>query len=200
MKADDLLLLDAGAEVETRYVADVARPVPVSGGFTAVQRQVYELVYRAQEAAIAAVTDGAPFLEPHRAATRVFENELALWGLLPSRPDGSPRGGDALRRWMVTGGSSHLLGLDVHDCGEASLAAYRDGPVQIGMVLTVEPGLYFQEGDATVPYELRGLGVRIEDDVVVTDGAAKVLSSAIPREPSELEQWLNTTCSWIADS
>ena len=92
-------------------------------------------------------------------------------------------------RWTLHG-TSHMLGMDVHDCGKAAPEAYAEGNLAAGMVLTVEPGLYFQEDDLLVPEELRGIGIRIEDDIVVTDDGSTNLSASLPREPDEVEAWM----------
>lgn len=185
-----LLLLDAGVETDNLYTADITRTLPVSGTFSPVQRQVYELVYRAQEAGIAAVRPGARFREFHRAAMRVIAEGLYDWGVLKVRPEEALRPESGLYRRYTLHSSGHMLGMDVHDCAQARASAYLDGVLEPGQVLTVEPGLYFQPDDLTVPPELRGIGVRIEDDLVVTEDGARVLSAALPRHPDEVEAWL----------
>jgi Xaa-Pro aminopeptidase len=184
----DLALLDMGIEGTQLYTADVTRVYPISGQFTAPQRRVYESVLRAQRAAIAAIRPGAAFLDPHRAAMRVLVADLQDWGLL-SDPVETVLKEQLHRRWTLHG-TSHHLGLDVHDCDAARAEDYRDGTLQPGMVITAEPGLYFQYFDELVPAELRGIGVRIEDDVLVTETGARVLSDALPTDPDEVEAWL----------
>ena len=98
---------------------------------------------------------------------------------------------ETYRRYTLHG-TSHMLGIDVHDCAQARNELYRGGTLAIGMVLTVEPGLYFQNDDLTVPDDLRGIGVRIEDDIVVTSGLPRVLSSAIPKKPADIEAWMKS--------
>jgi Xaa-Pro aminopeptidase len=190
-----LLLLDMGVEVDSLYTADVTRTVPVSGRFTPVQRRVYEAVWEAQQAGLAACAPGAAFLDPHRAAMRVLATRLREWGLLPVEPGvslvedpASP--GAGLHRRYTLHGTSHMLGLDVHDCAQARDECYRDGVLAAGMVLTVEPGLYFQRDDLTVPEELRGIGVRIEDDVLITADGHRVLSGMLPTRADEVERWI----------
>ncbi|MHB8718931.1 MAG: aminopeptidase P family protein [Candidatus Dormibacteria bacterium] len=185
----DLLLLDAGVECRQLYTADVTRTLPVSGTFTPAQRQVYELVYAAQQAAIAEVKPGAPFLAPHRAATRVLAEGLHALGILGVDPEVAIRLDRQLHRRWTLHGTSHMLGLDVHDCNDARDEQYH-GDLRPGYVLTVEPGLYFQPDDLTVPPHLRGIGVRIEDDVLVTEDGHRVLSAALPRHPDEVERWM----------
>ena len=178
----ELLLLDAGVETDTLYTADITRTLPLSGRFSPVQRQVYELVLAAQDAGIAALRPGARFRDFHRAAMRVISEGLAEWGVLKS-PDG-----DLHRRYTLCS-SGHMLGLDVHDCAQARAGAYLDGVLAEGHVLTVEPGLYLQPDDMTLPPELRGIGVRIEDDLVVTAEGARLMSGALPRTPDDVEEW-----------
>src|SRR5581483_71137 len=122
-------------------------------------------------------------------------DHLHSWGILPvsaevSCADDENQPGAGLHRRYTLHSTSHMLGIDVHDCALARDADYREGTLSAGNVLTVEPGLYFQANDRTVPAELRGIGVRIEDDVVVTDGAAINLSAALPRDPDEVLAWL----------
>ncbi|MCH0564996.1 aminopeptidase P family protein [Streptomyces sp. MUM 2J] len=179
----ELLLLDAGVETDTLYTADITRTLPLSGRFTPLQRQVYELVLAAQEAGIAALRPGARFRDFHAAAMRVVAEGLAEWGVLKDAE------GDLHRRYTLCS-SGHMLGLDVHDCARARAGAYLDGVLEEGQVLTVEPGLYLQPDDLTLPPELRGIGVRIEDDLVVTAGGARLMSSALPRTPDAVEEWM----------
>ncbi|GAA0495835.1 aminopeptidase P family protein [Streptomyces sp. NPDC046215] len=179
----DLLLLDAGVETDTLYTADITRTLPLSGRFSPVQRQVYELVLAAQDAGIAALRPGARFRDFHRAAMRVIAEGLAEWGVLRS-PEG-----DLHRRYTLCG-SGHMLGLDVHDCAQARADVYLDGVLEEGQVLTVEPGLYLQSDDETLPAELRGIGVRVEDDLVNTADGARLMSGALPRTPDAIETWM----------
>ncbi|WP_306370542.1 aminopeptidase P family protein [Nocardiopsis sp. CC223A] len=184
----DLLLLDAGVETTTLYTADVTRTMPVSGTFTDIQRKVYDLVYAAQEAGIAAVAPGAPFIAFHQAAQRVLAEGLIEWGLLQGPVDRVLELG--LQRRYTLHGTGHMLGLDVHDCAVSRQEVHLYGDLKPGMVLTVEPGLYFQADDLTAPEELRGIGVRIEDDVLVTEDGRAVLSAGLPRSSAEVEAWL----------
>lgn len=185
----DLLLLDAGVETDTLYTADVTRTFPLSGRFTSVQRQAYELVLAAQDAGIAALKPGARFRDFHLAAMRVICEGLHEWGLLKDSPDALMESG-LYRRYTLCS-SGHMLGLDVHDCARSRAEVYLDGVLEEGQVLTVEPGLYLQPDDLTLPAELRGLGIRIEDDLVVTAEGATLMSSALPRHPAEIESWMN---------
>lgn len=186
----DLLLLDAGIEVRDLYTADVTRTMPVSGTFTKPQREIYELVLAAQQAAIDVVRPGAGFRDPNTAAMKVLSQGLFDLGILSVGPDEAMRTELPLHARYTLHGVSHMLGIDVHDCSHARETSYFKGPLAVGYVLTVEPGLYFQPDDLTVPEQYRGIGVRIEDDVVVTEGGCRVLSAALPRHPDAIESWM----------
>jgi Xaa-Pro aminopeptidase len=190
LEADELVLLDMGVEVNSLYTADVTRTFPASGRFSPAQRQVHDLVERAHRAGLAAVGPGRTFTDFHHAAMEVIARGLSDWGLLPVSVDEalSPAG-QHHRRYLVCG-IGHHLGLDVHDCAKSSYEAYHGAALEPGMVLTVEPGLYFHAHDLTVPPELRGIGVRIEDDVLVTAGGADVLSAELPVSADGLERWM----------
>ena len=186
----ELLLLDMGAEASSLYTADVTRTLPVDGTFTPVQRDLYTLVLEAQRAGIDAVSPGAAFRAPHQAAMSVLAHGLEDLGLLPvSAEEALSPDSRVYARWTLHG-TSHMLGMDVHDCAAADTGIYPGGDLEAGMVLTVEPGLYFQEDDLLVPEELRGIGIRIEDDIVVTANGARNLSDALPREPDDIEAWM----------
>ena len=186
----DLILIDAGVELDSLYTADVTRTLPINGRFTDAQRKVYDAVYAAQQAGIAAAQPGAKFSDVHRAAVTVIAEHLYAWGLLPVSPEESlTDDGGQHRRWMVHG-TSHHLGLDVHDCAQARREVYRDGTLEPGMVITVEPGLYFNRDDELVPAELRGIGVRIEDDIVITETGNANLSARLPSTSTEVESWM----------
>jgi Xaa-Pro aminopeptidase len=187
----DLILIDAGVEVDSLYTADITRTIPVSGTFTDVQRRVYEAVREAADAAFAAATPGAKFSDLNAAAWKVIAHRIEEWGFLPVTAAESldPAHGHHHRRWMVHG-TSHHLGIDVHDCAQARRELYAGGTLEQGMVFTIEPGLYFQIDDLTVPEEYRGIGVRIEDDILMTEGGPVNLSSAIPRTADEVEAWV----------
>jgi Xaa-Pro aminopeptidase len=186
----EMLLLDMGAEGANLYTADVTRTLPVSGTFTSLQREIYDLVHAAQQAGIDAVRPGAAFLAPHEAAMSVLAHGLEAMGLLPcSAEESLDPESKVYARWTLHG-TSHMLGMDVHDCAAAPVEIYPKGDLAEGMVLTVEPGLYFQRDDLLVPEELRGTGVRIEDDVVVTADGHRNLSAALPRSANDVEAWL----------
>jgi Xaa-Pro aminopeptidase len=120
---------------------------------------------------------------------RVLAEGLESLGILPSAEEALAKENMYYRRWTLHG-LSHMLGLDVHDCAAARKEHYKDGELKEGYVLTVEPGLYFQPDDEKVPAELRGLGIRIEDDVLVTANGAKNLSAGLPRKADEVEAWV----------
>ncbi len=187
----DLILVDAGVEADSLYTADITRTLPVSGTFTEVQRRVYETVREAADAAFAAAKPGVRFRAVHEAAMEVLAARTAEWGLLPVTAEealDADHGGQH-RRYMVHG-TSHHLGIDVHDCAQARREMYYDGILEAGMVFTIEPGLYFQIDDQTVPEEYRGIGVRIEDDILMTEDGPVNLSESIPRTADEVEAWM----------
>jgi Xaa-Pro aminopeptidase len=186
----ELVLLDMGAEGGNLYTADVTRTLPIDGRFTTVQRDLYDLVHAAQQAGIDAVRPGVPFLAAHDAAMHVLAHGLESMGLLPvSAEEALDPSSKVYARWTLHG-TSHMLGMDVHDCGSASIDIYPRGDLVEGMVLTVEPGLYFQADDLLVPEELRGIGIRIEDDILVTADGSRNLSAALPRTSDEVETWM----------
>jgi len=186
VRRGDLLLLDAGVEVESLYTADITRVLPIDGEFTEVQRRVYEVVLEAADAGFSVTRPGTKFIDVHNAAMEVIERRLTEWGIVPPADDPDAR---LYRRWMVHS-TSHHLGLDVHDCAAAKRELYMEGELLPGMVFTIEPGLYFKPDDLAVPAELRGIGVRIEDDVLVTEDGCENLSAALPREPDAVVQWM----------
>ncbi|MBN9606447.1 MAG: aminopeptidase P family protein [Actinomycetales bacterium] len=186
----DVILVDAGIERESLFTADITRTLPVSGTFTPIQRRIYEAVREAADAAFAVVKPGVVFREVHAAAMEVIARRTAEWGLLPiSAEESLDPELQFHRRWMVHG-TSHHLGIDVHDCAQARREFYHDGEIREGMIFTIEPGLYFQPDDLTVPEEFRGIGVRIEDDVLVTADGCENLSADIPRTADEVEAWM----------
>jgi Xaa-Pro aminopeptidase len=191
--AHDLVLIDAGVELESYYTADITRTLPVSGTFTAAQRRVYEAVLEAADAAFAIVKPGITFADVHQTAMAVIARKTAEWGVLRVTAEESLAPENQHHRRYMVHGTSHHLGLDVHDCAHARRSMYQEGVVTEGMVFTIEPGLYFQPDDLTVPEELRGIGVRIEDDILVTATGAENLSVAIPRTVAEVEAWIKPT-------
>ena len=177
-----LLLVDAGCELEG-YAADITRCFPVNGRFSGAQREVYEIVLAAQRAALDQVRAGSAFNAPHDAAVRVLAQGMLDLKLLAGSLDEALEKETYKRFYMHRTG--HWLGLDVHDAGDYKRAgAWRT--LEPGMTLTVEPGLYLRAAD-DVPERLRGIGVRIEDDVLVTAGACEVLTAAAPKAIAEIE-------------
>ena len=189
VRSGDLLLLDAGVETRNLYTADVTRTLPIDGTFTPLQRRIYDAVYDAQEAGIAAVRPGAAYRDFHDAAQRVLAARLIEWGLLQVEDVDKVLELGLQRRWTLHG-TGHMLGIDVHDCAAARTEEYVGGTLRTGMCLTVEPGLYFQSDDLTVPEEYRGIGVRIEDDILVTEDGRRNLSDQLPRQADEVEAWM----------
>jgi Xaa-Pro aminopeptidase len=185
-----LMLLDMGVENRQLYTADITRTLPVGGEFTPRQRDLYQLVLDAQNAGIAALTPGAGFRAGHEAAMEIIVRGLDAMELLPVSAEEALDPESRLYQRYTLHGVSHMLGLDVHDCSAARSEAYRQGTVEPGYVLTVEPGLYFQSDDLTVPEDLRGIGIRIEDDILITDGAPENLSEAMPRTVEGIQDWM----------
>jgi Xaa-Pro aminopeptidase len=179
----DLLLVDAGSEYDY-YASDVTRTFPVNGSFSPAQRHAYELVLRAELAAIDAVRPGATLETVHLAAARILTQGLIELGLVEGPLEEAVEG-KRYKPWFMHG-TSHWLGMDVHDVG-AYYVERKARPLAPGMVLTVEPGLYFTATDERVREEFRGIGIRIEDDVLVTEAGARVLSEAIPKQIDAVE-------------
>jgi Xaa-Pro aminopeptidase len=187
--ANELLLLDAGVEGVSLYTADVTRTLPVGGWFTPAQREIYTLVWEAQRAAFMACKPGNDFLDPNVAAMHVLAYGLERLGILTSAEEALQNDKLFYKRYSLHN-VSHMLGLDVHDCAAARAETYKFGKLEAGMVLTVEPGLYFQLDDLTVPEQYRGIGVRIEDDVVITADGYENLSATLPSAPDAIEHWV----------
>jgi Xaa-Pro aminopeptidase len=186
LKDGELVLIDAGCEYQG-YAADVTRTYPGGGRYEGAARDLYQAVFRAQLEALAAVRPGATLPDVHAAALRVLVRGMVELGLLRGDVD-DLIAREAYRPYYMHN-TSHWLGLDVHDVG-----AYRSRgeprPLEPDMVFTVEPGLYVPGDDADAPERLRGIGVRIEDDVLVTAGGSDVLTAAIPKAPDEVEAWM----------
>ena len=182
LRKHDLLLIDAGAEIDC-YCADITRTFPVSGRFSGRQKALYEIVLEAQLAAIAAVSPGASFNDPHEAAVRAITAGLKDLKLLKGSVD-SLIEKTAYQKFFVHR-TSHWLGLDVHDVGE-----YRVGDtwrmLEPGMVLTIEPGIYVP-AHRNIPKQWHGIGIRIEDDVLVTRQGHDVLTQDAPKDPAAIE-------------
>ena len=190
VKPNELVLVDAGVEVDSLYTADITRTLPVSGKFAPAQRKIYQAVLEAADAAFAIAKPGVKFREIHAAAMKVIAQKTADWGILPVSVEQSlDENKQFHRRWMVHG-TSHHLGIDVHDCAQARKQMYLDAELKQGMIFTIEPGLYFHADDLLAPEEFRGIGIRIEDDVLVTANGVENLSRALPRDPDEVEAWM----------
>lgn len=193
VRPGDVILVDAGVELDSLYTADITRTLPVSGTFTEMQAKIYQAVLDAAEAALrtAQTTNPRPrFRDVHNSAMKVIAHKLSEWGLLPCTAEESLKGDVQYhRRWMPHG-TSHHLGIDVHDCAQARQEMYMDATLEPGMCFTIEPGLYFHANDEKVPEEFRGIGVRIEDDILVTETGAERLSEAIPRTIDGVEAWI----------
>lgn len=184
LKDGDLLLVDAGCEYDC-YASDITRTFPVNGRFTPEQRAIYELVLQAQGAALARIRPGNHWNEPHDAAVRTITQGLVKLRLLKGRVASLIRNNAYKQFFMHRTG--HWLGMDVHDVGD-----YKVGGewrvLEPGMTMTVEPGIYIPAGSKGVPRRWWNIGVRIEDDVVVTRGAAEVLTKQLPKDPDEIER------------
>ena len=190
VRSGELVLVDAGVERESFYTADITRTLPVNGKFTPAQRALYMLVYESQLAGFAAVKPGVLFSEINKACQAVLARGLADMGVLTVSAEESLKPEVGLHRRWTLHGVSHHLGLDVHDCAQARKEMYLDAPLREGMVLTVEPGLYIQPDDELFAPEYRGIGIRIEDDVMVTADGCRNLSENIPRHPDDIEKWM----------
>ena len=184
LKKGDLLLVDAGCEYQS-YASDITRTYPVGGVFTPEQRAVYEIVLEANEAAIDKVRPGNHWNDPHAAAVHVVTQGLVKLGLLKGRVAKLERDGAYRRFFMHRTG--HWLGMDVHDVGD-----YKIGDewrvLEPGMVMTIEPGIYIPAGSRGVPKRFHNIGIRIEDDVVVTKKGCEVLTSLAPKDADEIEE------------
>ncbi|KRC62545.1 Xaa-Pro aminopeptidase [Agromyces sp. Root81] len=185
-----VVLVDAGVEARSLYTADVTRTLPVDGTFSPAQREVHALVERAHRAAMSKVGPGASFRDMRSTAYESIATALHELGILRVSVDEamSPTG-QQHRRYLPCG-TGHHIGLDVHDCARIGDERYLDEPLRPGSVLAVEPGLYFHANDLTVPPELRGIGIRIEDDLLVTETGHEVLSAALPIDAAGIEKWV----------
>ncbi len=189
LKKDDLVLVDAGGEYEY-YASDVTRTFPVSGRFTESQREIYEIVLRAQLAAIDMVRPGNHWNQPHEAAVVELTRGLVALGLLQGEVDALVEA-EAYRCFYMHR-TGHWLGLDVHDVGEYRIDdAWR--VFEPGMVTTIEPGLYISPALEKVPARYRGIGIRIEDDVLVTREGNEVITQSIPKKIDDIEAWMSAT-------
>jgi Xaa-Pro aminopeptidase len=183
----DLVLIDAGCELDG-YAADITRTFPVNGRFSAPQKRLYELVLAAQAAALKAIGPGLPYSGAHEAAVAVLAQGMLDLGLLQGTLDEVIAAKRYTQFYMH--GTGHWLGMDVHDVGQYRDVTQADKPsrlLQAGMVVTVEPGIYVRPAEG-VPEEYWNIGIRIEDDVLVTADGHAILSAAAPRTVAEIEQ------------
>ena len=191
----ELVLIDAGCEIEG-YASDITRTWPVNGIFTDAQREIYELVLKAEKAAIQACQVGAPWASFHEAASKVLAQGLIDLGILDcTLQEALGDDFDGPYRNYFMHGTGHLLGLDVHDVGGGRQG--DDGPSPVfsnGMILTVEPGLYFASWrtDVSIPERYSGIGVRIEDNILITENGPIVLTSSCPKEIDDIEAIIGT--------
>jgi len=183
MRAGDLVLIDAGCEYQG-YAADITRTFPVSGQFSPEQRAIYDLVLEAQRAAIAKVRPGNTWNQPHDATVRVITRGLIKLGLLKGKERDLIKS-EAYRDFYMHR-AGHWLGLDVHDVGDYRIEG-RWRQLEPGMVLTIEPGIYIATDNTRVAKRWRGIGVRIEDDVVVTEDGCDVLTDDVPKRAEDIE-------------
>ena len=184
LEAGDLVLVDAGCELGF-YASDITRTFPVSGRFSEPQRQLYQLVLDAQLAAIRQVKPGNPYDAPHRAAVRTLTRGLVKLGLLKGQPAKLIK--DEKYKKFFMHGTGHWLGMDVHDVGDYKIDGHwRE--LEVGMVLTIEPGLYIPRGMKGVAKKWQGIGIRIEDDVLVTRESHDILSKDAPKTVEEIEK------------
>ncbi|MFT4045295.1 MAG: Xaa-Pro aminopeptidase [Solimonas sp.] len=184
LRDGDLLLIDAGGELDG-YTADITRTFPVGGRFGKAQRAVYEIVLEANKAAIKTLEIGESVGKPHEVATRILTEGLVDLGLLKGKVKELIKAGQ--QRAFYMHGTGHWLGMDVHDVGRYRLdGAYRK--FEAGMVMTVEPGLYIAPGTKGVDEKWWGIGIRIEDDVVVTADGPQVLTGGVPKDVGEIEK------------
>ena len=184
LRNGDLLLIDAGGEL-CGYTADITRTFPVNGRFSAEQKAVYEVVLEAQKAALKQMRPGVSSGRPHEAATRTLTEGMVELGLLKGKP------ADLIKaekhRQFYMHGTGHWLGMDVHDVGRYKLDG-KSRPFEAGMVMTVEPGLYIAPGTPGIPRKFWGIGVRIEDDVLITRDGHEILTGGVPKSVKEIEQ------------
>jgi Xaa-Pro aminopeptidase len=181
----ELVLIDAGGEWGF-VAADITRTFPVSGRFTPAQRKLYDVVLDAEKKAIEAAVPGAKFTAPHDAALRALVEGMIALGLLAGEPEALIQEETSYKRYFMHK-TSHWLGMDVHDVGRYMVRG-EARPLEPGMVLTIEPGLYVAEDDSLAPEEFRGIGIRIEDDILITETGNRILTSGVPKDPDEVER------------
>ena len=191
LKEGELILIDAGGEYDF-YTADITRTFPVSGKFSAPQKAAYQVVLRAQKEAIALVKPGVTLEQIHTQVVKHLTEGMIELGLLKGTVE--ERIADKTYRRFYMHKTSHWLGMDVHDVG----LYHENGdarPLQPGMVITIEPGLYVGLEEEGIPSEFKGMGIRIEDDVLVTEGGFEVLTHEVPKEINEIEDLCRSNCN-----
>jgi Xaa-Pro aminopeptidase len=185
LRDGDVLLIDAGGEMDA-YASDITRSFPVNGRFSPAQRRIYELVLKSQKEAIRAVKPGVLFHDLHKRTVEVLVEGLVELGLLTGKPEELVKDRKAYASFYPHN-TSHWIGMDVHDCGDYFLPDGSSVPLEAGNLLTIEPGIYISADRTDVPEEYRGIGIRIEDDVLVTDSGSEVLTADAPKEVEEIE-------------
>lgn len=185
LKDGDLLLVDAGAEVDF-YTGDITRTWPVNGTFDGYQRQIYDLVLQAQMEAIDIVRPGIEYHKIHETTVSRIAEGLVDMGLLDGPVETAIE--EKTYKKFFMHGTGHWLGIDVHDVGAYARNGEAGRPLEPGMVFTIEPGIYFHPEEEASPDDFRGIGVRIEDDILVTEDGCEVLSRDAPKEPEEIEE------------
>jgi Xaa-Pro aminopeptidase len=191
LQANDLLLVDAGCEVDC-YASDITRTIPISGRFTAAQRELYEVVLSAQNAAISKSVAGNAWRDIHDASLREIVRGLLDLKLLTGKLDSAIK--NERYKQYFPHKTGHWLGLDVHDVGEYQIEG-SSRVLEAGMVLTVEPGIYIEANDTKAAKSLRGQAVRIEDEVVITDAGPMLLTAGVPRGTHEIEALMQASHS-----
>ncbi len=190
LRNDDLILIDAGGEMGL-YASDITRTYPVNGRFTKPQRELYEIVLKAQKAAIAALKPGIKFADIHKLTVENLVDGLLRLGLLSGKHEEIVKDRKHYGAFYPHN-TSHWIGMDVHDCGDYFLADQSSIPLEAGNMLTIEPGIYISHDRMDVPAEYRGIGIRIEDDVLVTPAGHEVFSADAPKEIAEIEAIVGT--------
>jgi Xaa-Pro aminopeptidase len=191
LKEGDLLLLDAGGEMDL-YASDITRTWPVSGKFSKAQAAIYEIVLRAQKEAIAAVKPGVKFHDIHKLTVEVLVDGLLKLGLLKGDKNEIVKDRSKYVAFYPHN-TSHWIGMDVHDCGDYFGPDQASVPLEAGNLLTIEPGIYISSDRSDVPAEYRGIGIRIEDDILVTASGHEVLTADAPKEMADIEAVVGTS-------
>jgi Xaa-Pro aminopeptidase len=199
LKDGDLLLIDAGAQYKG-YASDITRTIPVNGRFTKPQREVYDTVLEVELACLEATKKGNTIKQRHELSIELLTEGMKKLGLLKGKTQDLIRKKEFMRYYMH--GVGHYLGLDVHDAGRyfTDHQAKNSRPFAAGMVLTVEPGLYIPPDDKNAPAKYRGIGIRIEDDILVTEDGNVNLTAKVPKQAEEIEELMNAARAQSANS